>query len=341
MSDGRTFAASSLKTARVAVLIPCHNEAQTISDVVADFRRALPGASVYVYDNNSTDGTERLAAAAGAIVRIERLQGKGNVVRRMFADVEADVYVLVDGDGTYDAASSTHMVELLLRESLDFVNGARVATTGDAYRFGHAFGNKALTAAVALIFGNRIRDMLSGYRALSRRFVKSFPALAGGFETETELTVHALELRVPIAEVDTQYRDRAAGSASKLRTVRDGARILRTIVLLVKEERPLRFFSAVGAALATISVILAWPLLNEYLATGLVPRFPTAILATGLMILAFMSVVAGLILDTVTLGRRELKRLHYLALQGPSLIDRRKQAFEQSDGDLRNTSARR
>jgi glycosyltransferase involved in cell wall biosynthesis len=308
---------------RVAVVIPCYNEAPTIGAVITDFRRALPGATVYVYDNNSTDETQRLAATAGAIVRSEPLQGKGNVVRRMFADVEADAYVLVDGDGTYDAASATHMVERLLGESLDLVNGARVATTGSAYRLGHAFGNKLLTRAVAVIFGNRVRDMLSGYRVLSRRFVKSFPALAAGFETETELTVHALELRLPIAEVDTPYRERPAGSTSKLRTFRDGFRILRTIVLLVKEERPLGFFASVAAALVLTALVLAWPLLTNYLETGLVPRFPTAILATGLIILAFMSVVAGLVLDTVTLARRELKRLHYLALRGPTGVERR------------------
>jgi glycosyltransferase involved in cell wall biosynthesis len=323
MSDGSSGTRTAMQTARVAVLVPCFNEAATIGAVINDFRRALPDATVYVYDNNSTDDTRERAAAAGAIVRTERLQGKGNVVRRMFADVEADAYVLVDGDGTYDAATATRMVELLLGESLDLVNGARVATTGSAYRLGHAFGNKLLTGAVALIFGDRIRDMLSGYRVLSRRFVKSFPALATGFETETELTVHALELRLPMTEVDTPYRERPAGSASKLRTFRDGFRILRTIVLLVKEERPLGFFSSVGAALALAAVVLAWPLLTHYLATGLVPRFPTAILATGLMILAFMSVVAGLVLDTVTLGRRELKRLHYLALRGPTGVERR------------------
>jgi glycosyltransferase involved in cell wall biosynthesis len=315
-----------LNTARVAVVIPCYNEAPTIGTVVADFGRALPGAAVYVYDNNSTDDTKIIAAAAGATVRPERLPGKGNVVRRMFADVEADVYVLVDGDGTYDAASATGMVDLLLRESLDVVNGARIATTDDAYRAGHALGNKVLTGAVATIFGNRIRDMLSGYRVLSRRFVKSFPALASGFESETELTVHALELRLPMAEVDTPYRERPAGSTSKLRTFRDGFRILRTILLLVKEERPLAFFSGVSAALALTAATLAWPLLKTYLETGLVPRFPTAILATGLMILAFMSVVAGLVLDTVTLGRREMKRLHYLALRGPSAPERRSSA---------------
>ena len=328
MSDGSSGTRSAMHTARVAVLVPCFNEATTIGTVITDFRRALPNATVYVYDNNSTDGSPERAAAAGAIVRAERLQGKGNVVRRMFADVEADAYVLVDGDGTYDAATATQLVELLLGQSLDLVNGARVATTGSAYRLGHAFGNKVLTAAVAVIFGNRIRDMLSGYRVLSRRFVKSFPALATGFETETELTVHALELRLPMAEVDTPYRERPAGSSSKLRTFRDGFRIVRTIVLLVKEERPLGFFSSVGAALTLAALVLAWPLLTNYLETGLVPRFPTAILATGLMILAFMSVVAGLVLDTVTLGRRELKRLHYLALRGPAGVERRAAAAQ-------------
>jgi len=309
---------------RIAVLIPCFNEEAAIAKVIADFRQALPTADVFVYDNNSTDDTRAVALAAGAIVRSEALQGKGNVVRRMFADIEADAYVLVDGDGTYDASSAPRMVEMLLLQSLDMVNGARVATTTNAYRPGHAIGNRVLTSTVAIVFGDRIRDMLSGYRALSRRFVKSFPALATGFETETELTVHALELRLPIAEVDTPYRDRPAGSQSKLRTFRDGFRILRTIALLVKEERPLLFFSAVGSLLAVTSLILALPLLSDYLATGLVPRFPTAILVTGLMILGFTSFVTGLVLDAVTLSRRELKRLHYLALQGPNLVERRR-----------------
>jgi hypothetical protein len=292
--------------------------------VIADFGQALPTADVFVYDNNSTDATQERAVAAGAIVRSETLQGKGNVVRRMFADIEADAYVLVDGDGTYDASSAPRMVEMLLHQSLDMVNGARIAATANAYRRGHALGNRLLTSTVAIVFGNRVRDMLSGYRVLSRRFVKSFPALATGFETETELTVHALELRLPIAEVDTPYRDRPAGSQSKLRTFRDGFRILRTIALLVKEERPFLFFSIVGSLLATISLALAVPLLSDYIATGLVPRLPTAILATGLMILAFGSFVTGLVLDAVTLGRRELKRLHYLALQGPNLVERRR-----------------
>jgi len=311
-------------TPRIAVLIPCYNEETAIASVVADFRSALPTAKVYVYDNNSSDNTRRVASEAGAIVRSERLQGKGNVVRRMFADVEADVYVLVDGDGTYDAWSAERMIRLLLEDSLDMVNAARVPVTERAYRLGHKLGNRVLTGAVAAIFGDRIRDMLSGYRVLSRRFVKSFPALASGFETETELTVHALELRLPIAEIDTSYRDRPAGSQSKLRTFRDGVRILRTIVLLVKEERPLQFFSLTAAALTTTSLLLALPLLASYAETGLVPRLPTAVLVTGLMILAFMSVVAGLILDTVTLARRELKRLHYLAFRGTSLTERRR-----------------
>jgi glycosyltransferase involved in cell wall biosynthesis len=312
------------QAARIAVVIPCFNESAAIGDVVAGFRRALPVADIYVYDNGSADDTKTVAAAAGAIVRSEPLRGKGNVVRRMFADVEADAYILVDGDGTYDALSAPLMVERLLSESLDMVNGARVAETSGAYRPGHAFGNRLLTGVVALVFGKRIRDMLSGYRVLSRRFVKSFPALATGFETETEVAVHALELRLPIAEVDTPYRDRPAGSQSKLRTFRDGFRILKTIALLVKEERPLQFFGCVAAALALAAVALAWPLLLEYLETGLVPRFPTAILSTGLMIMAFMSVVVGLVLDTVTLGRRELKRLHYLALRGPTSPERRR-----------------
>jgi glycosyltransferase involved in cell wall biosynthesis len=319
---------------RIAVLIPCHDEAAAIGGVVAEFRRALPAASIYVYDNNSRDDTAGIAARAGAVVRTEPLQGKGNVVRRMFADVEAEVYVLVDGDGTYDASASDAMVRMLLERSLDMVNGAREPITELAYRPGHEFGNRLLTGAVATIFGNRVRDMLSGYRVMSRRFVKSFPALATGFETETELTVHALELRCPIAEVETPYRDRPAGSRSKLRTFRDGFRILRTIVKLVKEERPLAFFTGTSVLLALSSLLLAWPLFVTYVETGLVPRFPTAILVMGLMVLAFMSFLAGLILDTVTHGRRELKRLHYLALQGPGVRERRRPRTEPTEPDV-------
>lgn len=306
---------------RIAVLVPCYNEGDTIAEVVRQFLSALPGGAIYVYDNNSTDATKARAAAAGAIVRDEALQGKGNVVRRMFADVEADVYVLVDGDGTYDAASAEKMVEYLLSRSLDMVNAARIPVTALAFRFGHVFGNRALTATVAMIFGNRLKDMLSGYRVFSRRFVKSFPALASGFEIETELTVHALELRLPFAEIETPYRDRPPGSLSKLQTFRDGFRILQTIVLLLKEERPVHFFSSIAALFMITALLLGWPLITTYLETGLVPRFPTAILATGLTILSFISFFAGLILDTVTRGRREMKRLHYLGLKGPTLHD--------------------
>ncbi|CAK0772053.1 dolichol-phosphate hexosyltransferase [uncultured Gammaproteobacteria bacterium] len=304
----------------VAVLIPCFNEEAAIGKVVADFRAALPQATVYVYDNNSTDNTMERARAAGAVVRREPLQGKGHVVRRMFADIEADLYVLVDGDDTYDAASTPALIAQLLEEQLDMVNGARVTEIKQAYRLGHRFGNQLLTGIVAQIFGNRIQDMLSGFRVFSRRFVKSFPALSAGFETETELTVHALSLNMPIAEVPTPYKDRPEGSVSKLRTYRDGLRILRTILILVKEERPLLFFSSVFALFSLVSIVLAWPLFTTFLATGQVPRLPTAVLATGIMLLAFLALTCGLILDTVTRGRRELKRLRYLALTAPGVV---------------------
>ncbi len=303
---------------RVAVLIPCHNEALAIGRVVADFRAALPQAVIHVYDNNSTDGTIAAAAAAGAVVRREALQGKGHVVRRMFADVEADLYVLVDGDDTYEAAAAPGMLDLLLADGLDMVTGARVTDIQAAYRPGHRLGNLLLTGLVAMIFGNRVSDMLSGYRAFSRRFVKSFPALSTGFETETEFTVHALELHMAIGEVSTRYRDRPAGSASKLRTVRDGLRILRTIVMLVKEERPLQFFGLAGGVLLLLGIVLVIPVLQTFLATGLVPRLPTAVLAMGFVLLSFLSFAAGLILDSVARGRREIKRLAYLAVPGPS-----------------------
>ncbi len=315
---------SSHLTPRIAVLIPCCNEAEAITSVVRNFAAALPEATIYVYDNNSRDATRERAAAAGAVVRWETFQGKGNVVRRMFADVEAEVYVLVDGDGTYDAASARRMVDQLLAESLDMVNGARVPVAAAAFRPGHMLGNRLLSRTVTAIFGDRIRDLLSGYRALSRRFVKSFPALASGFETETELTVHALELRLPVAEIETPYRDRPAGSVSKLRTYRDGFRILRTIFSLVKEERPLQFFASIATVLTIIALALGIPLVTEFARTGLVPRLPTAVLATGLMLLAAVSFLAGLILDTVTLARREMKRLHYLSLQGPTFRERRR-----------------
>ena len=301
-------------TARIAVLIPCYNEQAAVPAVICAFRAALPGAAIHVYDNNSTDGTAAAARAAGATVRTERLQGKGNVIRRMFADIEADAYVLVDGDDTYDAAAAPGMVAMLLQDRLDMVNGARVSDAQAAYRPGHRLGNAVLTGLVAQIFGDRVTDMLSGYRVFSRRFVKSFPALSGGFETETEFTIHALELRMPIGEVPTPYKERPAGSVSKLRTYSDGLRILRTIVLLVKEERPLPFFALIGAALLLLAVILFAPVLGEFLRTGLVPRLPTAVLATGLVLLSSLSLTCGLILDSVTRGRKELKRLSYLAI---------------------------
>lgn len=299
---------------RLAVLIPCYNEAIAVPQVVADFRAALPGAVIYVYDNNSNDGTAEVARHAGALVRRETLQGKGNVIRRAFADVEADIYVLVDGDDTYEAAAAPGMVDLLLREGLDMVNGSRVTDIEQAYRPGHRLGNRVLTGMVRFVFGDRISDMLSGYRVFSRRFVKSFPALAGGFETETEFTVHALELRMPIGEVATKYQDRPAGSTSKLRTYTDGVRILRTIVVLVKEERPLPFFAICGVVLLAVAVLLGIPVVTEFLRTGLVPRLPTAVLATGLVLTAFLAVACGLILDSVARGRKELKRIAYLSV---------------------------
>lgn len=302
---------------RIAVLVPCYNEETAIGKVVADFRNALPEADIYVYDNNSKDKTAEVAQAAGAIVRCEPLQGKGNVVRRMFADVEADVYVLVDGDATYDAESAPKMIRALLDGSLDMVNGARVTDIEKAYRPGHRFGNWMLTSMVSWVFGNRFTDMLSGYRIMSRRYVKSFPALSAGFETETELTVHALELRMPTAEIATPYKDRPVGSASKLSTFKDGFRILWTIIVLVKEERPMQFFSLIAAAVAFASMILIEPIIAEFLETGLVPRLPTAILSMGMMILAFLSITCGMILDTVTRGRREMKRMRYLNIPAP------------------------
>jgi glycosyltransferase involved in cell wall biosynthesis len=305
--------AAGVRTPTVAILVPCHNEAATIGQVVADFRAQLPAAVIYVYDNNSSDDTSRLAAAAGACVRNEPLQGKGNVVRRMFSDIEADIFVLVDGDDTYDAASVLRLVEQISALGIDMVNCARAPVTGTAFRPGHATGNRLLTGLVAWIFGNQLGDILSGYRAMSRRFVKSFPALSSGFEIETELTVHALEMRVPIAEISAPYRERPEGSSSKLRTLRDGVRILRLIVHLVKEERPLQFFFAIFVLLSAVALGLAWPVVQTYFATGLVPRLPTAILATGLALLAALSLVCGLVLDTVTRGRRELKRLFYLS----------------------------
>jgi len=302
---------------RIAVIIPCYNEEVAIPKVVADFRAALPEATIYVFDNDSKDRTAEAARAAGAVIGHEPFPGKGNVMRRMFSDVEADIYVLVDGDDTYDASAAPSMISKLVDRQLDMVNGARVTEIQKAYRFGHRFGNRLLTGLVMSIFGRQFTDMLSGYRVFSRRFVKSFPAISSGFEIETELTVHALELRMKTAEVQTRYKDRPEGSVSKLSTVKDGIRILRTIAILIKEERPLVFFASIFGALAAISIAMAAPIISEFLQTGLVPRFPTALLAAATMLLAFLALVCGLILDTVTHSRREIKRLAYLSMPAP------------------------
>jgi glycosyltransferase involved in cell wall biosynthesis len=299
------------------VLVPCFNEERTVGQVVRGFREALPQGTVYVYDNNSTDGTAAAAAAAGAVVRAELRQGKGAVLRRMFADIEADVYVMVDGDATYDAAAASAMVDWMLREQLDMIVATRSATNTDAYRPGHAWGNRMLTVLLARMFGRTFTDVLSGYRVFSRRFVKSFPAHSWGFDTETELSIHALDLRMPVDEMATDYAPRPEGSESKLSTYKDGIRILRTMVRLYEAERPLRFFGLIAAVLALVSVVLAIPLFITYLQTGLVPRFPTAILSASLMLMAALCVVAGTILETVTLGRREQKRLAYLRYPAP------------------------
>ena len=302
---------------RIAVLLPCYNEEAAIAATVAGFRAALPGATIYVYDNNSRDRTREIAAEAGAVVRSERQQGKGHVVRRMFADVDADVYVMADGDLTYDPQAAPAMVDLLLAEQLDMVVGTRRHEAKQAYRGGHVLGNRLFTGLLAGLFGRSFSDIFSGYRVFSRRFVKSFPVLSSGFEIETEISVHALELRMPVGEVETIYAARPEGSESKLSTFSDGWRILRTIVTLYRVERPALFYGAIGALLLIAAVLLAIPLVVTYMHTGLVPRFPTAILVTGMTIVAVLCFFAGLILDTVTRGRREIRRLAYLALAAP------------------------
>ena len=302
---------------RIAVLLPCYNEEAAIGATVEGFRQALPGAVIYVYDNNSRDRTREIAAAAGAIVRTETQQGKGCVVRRMFADVEADVYLMADGDLTYDPASAQQMVDTLLSEQFDMVVGTRKHDASEAYRGGHVLGNRLFTRLLAGLFGQSFTDIFSGYRAFSRRFVKSFPVLSQGFEIETEMSVHALELRMPVGEIETRYLARPEGSHSKLSTFRDGRLILKAILTLYRTERPVLFFGGIAALLLIVAVILAVPLVFTYLETGLVPRFPTAILATGMTIVAVLAFFAGLILDTVTRGRREMRRLAYLALPAP------------------------
>jgi glycosyltransferase involved in cell wall biosynthesis len=310
---------SFLNQLQIAVLVPCYNEAATIAAVVRDFKTGLPSADVYVFDNNSTDATIAVARAAGAIVRKVPLQGKGNVIRRMFADVDADAYVLVDGDDTYDAQQAPQLIAQLFDEGIDMVVGVRKTDEQEAYRFGHKFGNQALTGFAAFIFGNTFTDMLSGYRVFSRRYVKSFPAHSQGFETETELSVHALELRMPVAEVVTLYKSRPEGSASKLNTYRDGIRILLTIFRLFKSEKPLMFFSLGFAVCVFIATLLSIPLIETYVQTGLVPRFPTAILCSAIMLFGLILLTCGLVLDTVTQGRTEAKRMAYLAYAAPRL----------------------
>ena len=299
---------------KIAVLVPCYNEELTVGAVVRAFKTALPQADIYVFDNNSTDATVTRAAEAGAIVRVERRQGKGHVVRRMFADVEADLYILVDGDDTYDAAAAPAVVAQIVREGLDFTNVGRVSTVAEAYRPGHRLGNQVLTQIVRTIFGRDCSDMLSGYKGLSRRFVKSFPAMSSGFEIETELTVHALELRMPMGELSAPYKERPTGSTSKLRTYRDGWRILRLIARLVKDERPMRFFGWIGLAAVTAGLVLAIPVVTTYVETGLVPRLPTAVLSVGIIVLGWLSIFTGIILDMLTKTRRDIKRLAYLAV---------------------------
>jgi len=302
---------------KIAVLVPCYNEEAAIATVVKDFRDALPGATIYVYDNNSRDQTSARGAEAGAVVRNESRQGKGNVVRRMFADIEADIYVLVDGDDTYDAGAAPRMISQMISEGADLLTARRIHTDAAAYRPGHVLGNRLLTGLTSLLFNVHLSDMLSGYRVFSRRFVKSFPFTAEGFAIETELTVHAVRLMMPMSEMDTRYKERPVGSVSKLNTYRDGFRILGTIGYLVREERPLVFFATIAFLFAAVAVFIGAPVVSDYVHTGLVPRLPTAVLATGLMVIAFLSLTCGLILDTVTRGRWEAKRMAYLAIPGP------------------------
>ena len=317
MTSSMPEAITAAMQADIAVILPCYNEEAAIGATIAGFRAALPDARIYVFDNNSKDRTVEMARAAGAIVRTERMQGKGNVVRRMFSDVEADIYVMADGDATYDAAAVPDMIRMMIDDRLDMVVGARQSEVEAAYRRGHRFGNAMLTGILAQLFGRTFSDILSGYRVFSRRFVKSFPVLSAGFEIETEISIHALELQMPVGEIVTQYGARVEGSASKLSTYRDGWRILWTIVTLFRIEKPTLFFGTIGGLLGLLAVILAIPLGMTYLETGLVPRLPTALLATGLIILAFLNWFCGLILATVVRGRREVRRLAYLSLAAP------------------------
>ncbi len=302
----------------IAVLIPCRDEAATVAEVVEAFRAAMPQAMIYVYDNNSTDSTAAAALRAGAVLRRAVLPGKGNVVRRMFSDVEADIYLLVDGDGTYDAAAAPAMVRKLLDEGLDMVSAARVSSHAEAYRAGHETGNRLLTGLVRMIFGRQFRDMLTGYRVFSRRFVKSFPAASQGFEIETEITVHALQMRLPADEIDADYGARPEGSQSKLNTIRDGIRIVRMIGLLVREERPLQFFGGAALAAFVLAAALGLPVLAEFARLHAVPRFPSLIVAVGSAMVGFLCFACGIILDTVSRARLEQRRLTYLSIPGPA-----------------------
>ncbi len=304
----------------IAVIIPCYDEEPTIRRVIDGCRGALPGATIYVYDNNSRDRSAEVAREAGAIVRPATLQGKGNVVRRMFADVEADVYVMIDGDEQLDPADAPVLVEALLADDLDMVTGIRVEDAAGVHREGHAFGNRVMTGLVGRLFGRQLSDVFSGYRVFSRRFVKSFPVISGGFEIETELTVHALELKMPVGEREVRFQSRPDGNPSKLNAVRDGLKILFTIGRLVQRERPLAFYGVIGGLLSALSIWLAIPLFVTWLETSQVPRFPTAILCSAIMLVAFLSFTAGLILDTVTHHRRETRMLEYLRV--PSLVSR-------------------
>ena len=317
-----TWGIVALDTLRIAVILPCYNEEAAIAETIAGFRSALPAATVYVYDNNSRDRTVELARGCGAVVRSERQQGKGHVVRRMFADVDADIYVMADGDLTYDPNAAPAMVRMLVDKQFDMVVGTRQHEAAEAYRGGHVIGNRLFTSLLARLFGRSFTDIFSGYRVFSRRFVKSFPVLSEGFEIETEMSVHALELRMPVGEMETAYGARPEGSASKLSTYRDGWRILKTIGTLYRIERPVLFYGGIGALLMLAAIILAVPLLLTYLDTGLVPRFPTAILVTGMVVIAVLSFFAGLILDTVTRGRREMRRLAYLAHPAPFVAEK-------------------
>lgn len=302
---------------KVAVLLPCYNEEGAIAKTVADFRAALPDAAIYVYDNNSTDKTAEVARAAGAIVRTEMAQGKGNVVRRQFADIDADIYVMADGDDTYDASAAPAMIARLVQDKLDMVAGKRIETAEAAYRKGHKFGNWLLTSLVRFFFRSPFEDMLTGYRVMSRRFVKSLPFMATGFGIETELTVHVARMMTPVAEVDTHYKERPEGTVSKLRTYRDGWRILMTIGKLVRQERPLVFFGLLAILFALLSLGIGIPVVIEFIRTGLVSTLPSAVLAASLALLSALSAMTGLILDSVTKGRWEVKRLHYLSLPPP------------------------